>query len=193
MLMCVYAWVGPSLVSLSQHLTYVRYRPAPEPQVAGFLHLPKKRHRQDLNLRGQSPFDFGSNSITTRTRCLPGLHVLHVTQRLVVLHLNRKGVYWQYGAQVPADQIARKPPSPGVEPGCPGYRSDVLTVGLQGKLTMHGALQPVRSRSLNPCLLKRAAKNTRCGARTHDPEIKSPMRYQLRQGGNCAGDLTVEH
>ena len=30
----------------------------------------KLRQRQDLNLRGQSPMDFKSISLTTRTRCL---------------------------------------------------------------------------------------------------------------------------
>ena len=29
----------------------------------------KQRHRQDLNLRGRSPVDFESTSLTTRTRC----------------------------------------------------------------------------------------------------------------------------
>ena len=31
----------------------------------------KKRQRRDLNPRGQSPIDFESISLTTRTRCLP--------------------------------------------------------------------------------------------------------------------------
>ena len=29
----------------------------------------QKRHRQDSNLRGRSPVDFESTSLTTRTRC----------------------------------------------------------------------------------------------------------------------------
>ena len=33
------------------------------------LKIKKKRHRQGLNLRGQSPIDFKSISLTTRTRC----------------------------------------------------------------------------------------------------------------------------
>ena len=31
--------------------------------------IKRKRHRQDSNLRGQSPIDFKSISLTTRTRC----------------------------------------------------------------------------------------------------------------------------
>ena len=30
---------------------------------------PLKRQRQDLNLRGQSPVDFKSTTLTTRSRC----------------------------------------------------------------------------------------------------------------------------
>jgi hypothetical protein len=37
----------------------------------------KRRHRRDLNSRGQSPVDFESTSLTTRTRCLGRTQLCH--------------------------------------------------------------------------------------------------------------------
>jgi hypothetical protein len=53
------------------------------------------RHRRDLNSRGQSPLAFKTNSLTTRTRCLPrGMQPLSSAQEKNFRHrrdLNSRG------------------------------------------------------------------------------------------------------
>ena len=61
-------------LTLTSAFTYSRLEPALQPidlmygNAASKLYT--KRQLQDSNLRGQSPFDFESTSLTTRTNCL---------------------------------------------------------------------------------------------------------------------------
>ncbi|EJK55000.1 hypothetical protein THAOC_25319 [Thalassiosira oceanica] len=79
----------------------------------------KKRspHRQDSNLRGRSPVDFESTSLTTRTRCV----VICVDILQFMKFMTRTMLFWElfvvpitilkFGLKLLSRQIGRSPPS----------------------------------------------------------------------------------